>query len=94
VEVTAERRAQLSAAGKRGGRQRWIVHPEPGDILAKAQKTFRLSFLTGHSCASCKAVTVIDPTWPDATKRKAAERARRNHYRELALLSAKKRASQ
>lgn len=94
MDVTAERRAQLSAAGRSGGRRRWIVHPEAGDILAKAQQKFRLSFLSGHACKSCKKATVIDPDWSDDVKRTVAERLRREHYRELALLSAAKRASQ
>lgn len=95
MDVTDERRAQLSAAGKIGGRRRWITHPLPTEgVFDEAQKRFRLSFQFGHSCRACPKATVIDQSLPDDVKRLAAERLRREHYRNLALRSAAKRASE
>jgi hypothetical protein len=94
MDVTDERRAQLSRAGKIGGRRRWITHPVPPEgIFDEAQRRFRLSFLTGHECKACPK-TDIDPTWPEEVRRKAAERLRRDHYRRLAERSAAKRAAE
>lgn len=95
MEITDERRAQLSAAGKAGGRRRWITHPIPTEgVFDAAQAKFRQSFLEGHSCKACPKVTVIDQSLPDGVKRTTAERLRREHYRNIALRSAAKRRSQ
>jgi hypothetical protein len=94
MEVTDERRAQLSEAGKRGGRRRWIKHPvAPEGIFDEAQRRFRESFLIGHVCKACPAF-LIDQSLPDAVKRTVAERLRRDHYRRLAERSAAKRRSE
>lgn len=94
MDVTEERRAQLSRAGKIGGRRRWITNPVPPEgIFDAAQAKFRQSFIAGHQCRACPKVTAIDQALPDAVKRLAAERLRREHYRNLALRSAAKRAA-
>jgi hypothetical protein len=95
MEVTEERRVQLSLAGKIGGRRRWILHPEvPPDVFEAARAAFRQSFQLGHQCRACRKATVIDQALPDDVKRTVAERLRREHYRNLALLSARKRAAE
>ena len=95
MNESSERLAQLSRAGKIGGRRRWITHPIPTEgVFDAAHAKFRQSFLLGHSCKACPKVTVIDQALPDDVKRTVAERLRREHYRNLALLSAAKRASE
>jgi hypothetical protein len=95
MNETPERLAQLSRAGKIGGRRRWITNPTAREgIFDAAQAKFRQSFLLGHTCRACPKATVIDQTLPDDVKRTIAERLRREHYRNLALRSAAKRASE
>lgn len=92
--ITPERRAQLSRAGRIGGRMRWARHPEvKAGIFDAAHDAFRRSFLKGHSCKACPRVE-IDQTMPEAQIRRAAEALRRAHYSRLAQRSAAKRGAQ
>jgi hypothetical protein len=85
----------LSEKRREAARLRWIAHPfaKPG-MMDGARKAFRLSFEKGHGCKACGHYIAVDQTLPDDQRRKAAERLRTRHYRNLARRSAATRRAQ